>query len=76
MSDVEGPASGGILGHLDYMCSVVQHSIQAALGAEQCHGQKLSQALKVSGTFCETVCAQLMISRLSPVFVFCGQCCS
>lgn len=50
MSDIEGPASGGILGHLDYMCSVVQHSIQAALGAEQCHGQKLSQALKVSGT--------------------------
>lgn len=57
MSDIEGPAPGGHLGHLDYMCSVVQHSIQAALGAEQCHGQKLSQALKVSGTWWDCMCS-------------------
>lgn len=50
MGDIEAPASGGLLGPLDHMRSVVQHSIQAALGAEQCHGQKLAQALKVSGT--------------------------
>lgn len=47
--DIEASTSGGSLGPLDHMCSVVQHSIQAALGAEQCHGQKLAQALKDMG---------------------------
>lgn len=40
----------GSVNPFDHMCSVVQHSIQAALGAEQCHGPKLAQALKVSRT--------------------------
>lgn len=48
-SDIEASATGGSLGPFDHMCSVVQHSIQAALGAEQCHGQKLAQALKDMG---------------------------
>ncbi|XP_073334376.1 phosphoinositide 3-kinase regulatory subunit 6 [Pagrus major] len=47
--DIEASASGGPLCPLDHMRSVVQHSIQAALGAEQCHGQKLAQALKDMG---------------------------
>ncbi len=52
LDDIEASASasGGSLGLLDHMRSVIQHSIQAALGAEQCHGPKLAQALKVSGT--------------------------
>lgn len=50
LGDIEAPTSGHLLGHLDHMRCVIQHSIQAALGAEQCHGQKLAQALKVSGT--------------------------
>lgn len=50
MGDIEAPTSRGLLGPLDHMRSVVQHSIQAALGEEQCHGQKLAQALKVSET--------------------------
>ncbi|KAM8773611.1 phosphoinositide 3-kinase regulatory subunit 6 isoform 1-T3 [Acanthopagrus schlegelii] len=47
--DIEASASGGPLCPLDHMRSVVQHSIQAVLGAEQCHGQKLAQALKDMG---------------------------
>ncbi|XP_034713320.1 phosphoinositide 3-kinase regulatory subunit 6 isoform X3 [Etheostoma cragini] len=49
--DIETSASvsDGSLSPLDYMCRVVQHSIQAALGAEQCHGPKLAQALKDMG---------------------------
>ncbi|XP_033986065.1 phosphoinositide 3-kinase regulatory subunit 6 [Trematomus bernacchii] len=39
----------GSVNPFDHMCSVVQHSIQAALGAEQCHGPKLAQALKDMG---------------------------
>lgn len=52
LGDIEASASasGGFLSPLDHMRSVVQHSIQSALGAEQCHGKKLAQALKVSGT--------------------------
>lgn len=48
--EASASASGGFLSPLDLMRSVVQHSIQAALGSEQCHGPKLAQALKVSGT--------------------------
>ncbi|XP_051240160.1 phosphoinositide 3-kinase regulatory subunit 6 isoform X2 [Dicentrarchus labrax] len=56
LADIEAPASasGGPLGPFDHMRSVVQHSIQAALGAEQCHGQKLAQALKDMGQDVET----------------------
>lgn len=42
-------ASGGFLSPLDHMRNVVQHTIQAALGAEHCHGPNLAQTLKVSG---------------------------
>ncbi|XP_029290634.1 LOW QUALITY PROTEIN: phosphoinositide 3-kinase regulatory subunit 6 [Cottoperca gobio] len=44
----------GSLSPLDHMCSVVQHSIQAALGAEQCHGPKLDRALKDMGQDAES----------------------
>nr|XP_020466647.1 phosphoinositide 3-kinase regulatory subunit 6-like isoform X2 [Monopterus albus] len=51
LGDIEAStlASGGFLSPLDHMRSVVQHTIQAALGAEQCHGPKLAQALKDMG---------------------------
>lgn len=71
LGDIEASASasGGCLGPLDHMRSVLQHSIQAALGAEQCHGPKLAQALKVSGT------AQCLLPSLfSSLIVFCGHC--
>lgn len=55
LGDIEASASASA-GYLDYMRSVVQHSLQAALGAEQCNGQKLAQALKVSGTAVLTYC--------------------
>nr|XP_023869641.1 phosphoinositide 3-kinase regulatory subunit 6-like [Salvelinus alpinus] len=45
--DIEASGSGGYLNPLDHMRSVVQHSIQAALRRELCHGPKLAQALKV-----------------------------
>lgn len=50
LGDFESSASpsDGLKGPLDHMRNVVQHTIQAALGAEQCHGPKLAQALKVS----------------------------
>ncbi|KAL6110211.1 pik3r6 [Pungitius sinensis] len=41
--------AGGSPSPFHHMCSVVQHSIQAALGAEQCHGPKLARALKDMG---------------------------
>lgn len=48
LGDIEASgASGRSLGPLDHMRCVVQHSLQAALGAERCHGQRLAQALKV-----------------------------
>lgn len=50
LEDIETPSTGGPVGQLDYMRCVVQHSIQAALGAERCDGQKLAEALKVSVT--------------------------
>lgn len=40
-------ASAG-LNRLDQMCRVVQHTIQASLGEEQCNGLKLAHVLKVS----------------------------
>ena len=49
--DIETHTSAELLGPLDHMRCVVQHSIQAALGPGQCHGQKMAQALKVSGIF-------------------------
>ncbi|XP_070774618.1 phosphoinositide 3-kinase regulatory subunit 6 [Enoplosus armatus] len=51
LGDIEASASasGGSPSRLDHMRSVVQHSIQAALGAEQYHGPKLAQALKDTG---------------------------
>ncbi|XP_008276711.1 phosphoinositide 3-kinase regulatory subunit 6 [Stegastes partitus] len=42
-------ASGGFVNPSDHMRSVIQHSLQAALGADQCHGPKLAQALKDMG---------------------------
>lgn len=66
--DIEASASGGPLCPLDHMRSVVQHSIQAALGAEQCHGQKLAQALKVSGI------AQYSLVVLFFCFLFSASC--
>ncbi|XP_029992944.1 phosphoinositide 3-kinase regulatory subunit 6 isoform X2 [Sphaeramia orbicularis] len=47
--EASASASGGFPSPSDHMRSVVQHSIQAALGAEQCHGLKLAQALKDMG---------------------------
>ncbi|XP_045073136.1 phosphoinositide 3-kinase regulatory subunit 6-like [Coregonus clupeaformis] len=47
--DIEASGSGGYLNPLDYMRSVVQHSIQAALGGELCHSHKLAQVLKEMG---------------------------
>ncbi|XP_078136240.1 phosphoinositide 3-kinase regulatory subunit 6 isoform X2 [Sander vitreus] len=49
LGDIETSTSDGSLSPVDYMCRVVQHSIQAAVGAEQCHGPKLAQALKDMG---------------------------
>lgn len=48
--DFEVSASGstGFQSPLEHMRSVVQHTIQAALGPQQCHGPKLAQALRVS----------------------------
>ncbi|KAK9540005.1 hypothetical protein VZT92_002481 [Zoarces viviparus] len=42
-------AAGGSPSPFDHMCIMVQHSIQAALGAEQCNGPKLARALKDMG---------------------------
>ncbi|XP_076027168.1 phosphoinositide 3-kinase regulatory subunit 6 isoform X2 [Genypterus blacodes] len=49
--DIEASSSGSgrVLSVVDHMCNVVRHSIQAALGKEQCHGGKLAQALKDMG---------------------------
>ncbi|XP_074486617.1 phosphoinositide 3-kinase regulatory subunit 6 [Sebastes fasciatus] len=51
LGEIESSSSapGGSLSLLDHMCSVVQHSIQAALGAEQCDGPRLARALKDMG---------------------------
>lgn len=51
--DIEASAlastSSGFITPLDHMSSVVQHSIQATLGPEQCNGTRLTQALKDMG---------------------------
>ncbi|XP_027873923.1 phosphoinositide 3-kinase regulatory subunit 6 [Xiphophorus couchianus] len=49
--DFEVSASGstGFQSPLEHMRSVVQHTIQAALGPQQCHGPKLAQALRDMG---------------------------
>ncbi|XP_028262925.1 phosphoinositide 3-kinase regulatory subunit 6 [Parambassis ranga] len=47
--EASASASGAFPSPLDHMRSVVQHSIQAALGAEKCNGPKLAQALKDMG---------------------------
>lgn len=60
--DIEASASGGFLSPLDLMRTVVQHTIQAALGPEQCSGLKLAQALKVSYCTLLFVCTQLLPS--------------
>ncbi|CAN9510537.1 unnamed protein product [Ophioblennius macclurei] len=51
LGDFEASAStsGGFQSPVDHMRYVIQHSIQAALGAELCDGMKLSQALKDVG---------------------------
>ncbi|XP_035039676.2 phosphoinositide 3-kinase regulatory subunit 6 isoform X1 [Hippoglossus stenolepis] len=51
LEDIEASASasGGYTSPVDVMRGVVQHSIQAALGSELCHGPKLAQALKDMG---------------------------
>lgn len=59
-TDIEASASGGFLGLLDHMRNVVQHSIQAALGVEQCDGQKLAQALKDMGQDVESYFQEVM----------------
>lgn len=47
--EVSASASAGFQSPLEHMRNVVQHTIQAALGPEHCHGPKLAQALRVSG---------------------------
>lgn len=47
-SDIETSSSGKLLGPVDHMRCAVQRGLQAVLGAEQCHGKKLAQALRVS----------------------------
>lgn len=47
--EASASASGEFLNPSDHMRSVIQHSIQAALGGDQCHGPKLARALKDMG---------------------------
>ncbi|MED6241014.1 hypothetical protein ATANTOWER_013506 [Ataeniobius toweri] len=47
--EVSASASAGFQSQLEHMRSVVQHTLQAALGPEQCHGSKLAQALRDMG---------------------------
>ncbi|GAA6229729.1 phosphoinositide 3-kinase regulatory subunit 6-like [Lates japonicus] len=62
LGDIEASASssGGFLNPLNLMRSVVQHSIQAALGSKQCHGLKLAQALKEMGQDVEPYFQEVM----------------
>ncbi|XP_017283182.1 phosphoinositide 3-kinase regulatory subunit 6 [Kryptolebias marmoratus] len=46
VGDLEVSGSAGFGSPLEHMRNVVQHSIQASLGPERCHGQKLAQALR------------------------------
>ncbi|CAJ1053615.1 phosphoinositide 3-kinase regulatory subunit 6 [Xyrichtys novacula] len=54
MGDIEASAFGECLSPVDHMRSMVQHTIQAALGAEKCDGQRLDQALRDMGQDVET----------------------
>ncbi|KAJ8001907.1 hypothetical protein DPEC_G00174290 [Dallia pectoralis] len=47
--DIDTSCSDGFGTPLEHMCSVVQHSMQAVLGGEHCHGPELAQALKDLG---------------------------
>lgn len=49
MEDIETVGRGGAPAPVNYMRRVVQHTLQAALGAEKCCGQKLAETLEVSG---------------------------
>lgn len=71
MEDIETLGSGGALGHVDYMRCVVQHAIQAALGAQQCSGQKLADALKVSGRARKSLWRYHTAWLLTSCFVVC-----
>lgn len=46
--DIETSSSRELLEPLDHMRCAVQHALQAVLGAEQCHGKRLAQGLRVS----------------------------
>lgn len=48
-ASVLASTSSGFITHLDHMCSVVQHSLQASLGPEQCNGTRLARELKDMG---------------------------
>ncbi|KAK0150162.1 Phosphoinositide 3-kinase regulatory subunit 6 [Merluccius polli] len=50
-ADIQASGSGphGLLTPLDHMSSVIQHSIQAGLGPQRCHGHSLAQALRDMG---------------------------
>lgn len=73
VGDIESSASssGGFQSPLDHMCNVIQHTMQAALGTEQCHGPKLAQALKVSQLYYITRFV-VLLSRFSSTVVFGG----
>ncbi|XP_004539330.1 phosphoinositide 3-kinase regulatory subunit 6 [Maylandia zebra] len=60
--EVSATSSGQFLNPLDHMRSVVQHSIQAALGDEHCHGPKLAQALKDMGQEVEPYFQEVLAS--------------
>ncbi|KAM6940492.1 phosphoinositide 3-kinase regulatory subunit 6 [Xenentodon cancila] len=47
--EASASASAGFISPLDHMRGVIQHSIQAVLGSERCHGPKLAQALRDMG---------------------------
>ncbi|XP_038137062.1 phosphoinositide 3-kinase regulatory subunit 6-like [Cyprinodon tularosa] len=49
VEDFEASTSAGFQSPLDHMRSVVQHTLQAALGPQRCHGPKLAQALRDMG---------------------------
>ncbi|XP_056136329.1 phosphoinositide 3-kinase regulatory subunit 6 [Lampris incognitus] len=57
---IEVSASDVFVSQLDHMCSVVQHSIQAALGQDGCHGPTLAQALKDIGQDIEPYFREVM----------------
>lgn len=48
-ASVLASTSSGFITPLDHMCIVVQHSLEANLGPEQCEGTRLARALKDMG---------------------------